>query len=447
MHLQAVSLMHGQRKVSESCNASGHLSGVASTRSIATLSALLSIILQVMLLSGAHNVTRRLILSLLKPLPHPRSMLTNRVWPPSRGAARAQIRHRSFTTCVRPPWLWWHVEGLCHEAVYHPCPDSLNTGAAKGQQEDPETPRPVIRLGRPKHGNVRLIVECFRPGVGGPQGLGSNNAKMPIHTLTFTVGRAFREPSRSCFAFFESRIAGAAWIEKGSPRGQARFPATARLPPMSGRPHRGQEWRRLDRGRLPPVSGLPPRGQGGPLSESALLPGLSGLLHRDREGSLMEGIYQGRLASYRQCPASMRGAGRAFSMRPSTTRVRPPSTGAAKGHKKTRKPKNRFPAGRPKRGRSADRRMLSRARFRPGVGGPRVWAPKTPKCLFLHCFTVGRAFLEPSRSVSHFSKVGSRGQRGSRRALHRGRQGFQPQPVYHPSPAALTGGRNGADWT
>ena len=40
---------------------------------------------------------------------------------------------------------------------------------------------------------------------------------------------------------------------------------------------------------------------------------------------------------------------------------------------------NRFPAGRPKRGRSADRRALSGARFRPGVGGS-----QTPKRQFFN---------------------------------------------------------------
>ena len=88
-------------------------------------------------------------------------------------------------------------------------------------------------------------------------------------------------------------------------------------------------------------------------------------------------------------------------------------------------PENRIPAGRPKRGRSADCRLRPGPRFRPGVGGPRASGRKRPKCLFLQCFAVGRAFLEPRGSVSCFWKTRSRGQcryesakRGGSEGLH-----------------------------
>ena len=68
------------------------------------------------------------------------------------------------------------------------------------------------------------------------------------------------------------------------------------------------------------------------------------------------------------------------------------------------------------RGRNPEKRDSSRASqtrsfgFRPGVGGSRALARKRPKCLFLQCFAVFRAFLQPSRSVSRFWKSQPRGQ-------------------------------------
>ena len=83
--------------------------------------------------------------------------------------------------------------------------------------------------------------------------------------------------------------------------------------------------------------------------------------------------------------------------------------------------------------------MRPGARFRPGVGGSRVSARKRPKCLFLQCFTVGRAFLQPSRSVSRFSKSQSRGQRQHESAKHGGSEGSHCEPVSRPCLASSTG--------
>ena len=58
-------------------------------------------------------------------------------------------------------------------------------------------------------------------------------------------------------------------------------------------------------------------------------------------------------------------------------------------------PENRIPAGRPKRGRSADRRMRPGARFRPGVGGVQGFGPKTAK---MPIFTVFRRRPSISRA-------------------------------------------------
>ena len=77
---------------------------------------------------------------------------------------------------------------------------------------------------------------------------------------------------------------------------------------------------------------------------------------------------------------------------------------APAGHGGPKPSKTGFRPGVPRR------RMLPGARFRPGVGGSRVSARKRPKCLFLQCFAVGRAFLEPGRSVSRFGKSQPRGQ-------------------------------------
>ena len=87
--------------------------------------------------------------------------------------------------------------------------------------------------------------------------------------------------------------------------------------------------------------------------------------------------------------------------------------------------KNGIPARAPNGGRSADRRMLSGARSRPAVGGPRVLASKRSKCLFLQCFGFSRAFLEPSRSVSLFFRSRSRGLCRPKSAERGGRTSFQ----------------------
>ena len=141
-------------------------------------------------------------------------------------------------------------------------------------------------------------------------------------------------------------------------------------------------------------------------------------LHHDFSATF---LYQGCLGTcrvYQPYPAST--TGRAFSMRPSTTRVRPTPTTAAKGQQED--PETQKPAGRPKRP-SADRRM------RPGAGSS-VSPQKRPKFLFLQCFTVGRAFLQPSRSVSRFSKSQSRGQRQHESAKQGGSEGSHCEPVY-----------------
>ena len=70
---------------------------------------------------------------------------------------------------------------------------------------------------------------------------------------------------------------------------------------------------------------------------------------------------------------------------------------------------NGGPAGRPKRALSTRRRIRPGARFRPGVGGSRARGPNRPKCLFLQCFAVGRAFLQPGRSVSCFFETSTAG--------------------------------------
>ena len=62
--------------------------------------------------------------------------------------------------------------------------------------------------------------------------------------------------------------------------------------------------------------------------------------------------------------------------------------------------------------------------FGPAWGGSRVSGRKRPKCLFLQRFAVGRAFLEPGRSVSRFSKPQSRGQRQYKSAKRGGSEGF-----------------------
>ena len=48
---------------------------------------------------------------------------------------------------------------------------------------------------------------------------------------------------------------------------------------------------------------------------------------------------------------------------------------------------------------------LNRAAGPFSVGGSRTSAQKRPKCLFLQCSAVGRAFLEPGRSVSRFCET------------------------------------------
>ena len=180
------------------------------------------------------------------------------------------------------------------------------------------------------------------------------------------------------------------------PRGQGGHPKSAVLPPASGFFHAGREG--LPKSAfLPRVSGLFPRGQGGRPSRPFCHP----------------------------CPGSSPVAGRAY----------------ARESREAETPENRIPAGRPKRARSADRRMRPGARFRPGVGGSRVSARKRPKCLFLQCFAVGRAFLQPSRSVSRFSKSQSRGQRQHESAKHGGREGSHCEPVYH-----LRASSTGAGW-
>ena len=90
---------------------------------------------------------------------------------------------------------------------------------------------------------------------------------------------------------------------------------------------------------------------------------------------------------------------------------------------KAETPQNRIPGTRPKRARSTRRRIRPGA-FSARRGGSRVSGQKRPKCLFLQCFAVGRAFLEPGRSVSRFSKPQSRGQCRFQTAKRGGSEGL-----------------------
>ena len=154
---------------------------------------------------------------------------------------------------------------------------------------------------------------------------------------------------------------------------------------------------------------LLPWGQGGRLPKSALLPGSEGtrgvpISHPCLASSTVSGFFHGGQGG--RLPKSAfshpfwplpRGQGG----RPSKPFCHPCPVF--------------FPAG--------------RGGLRPGVGAS---ARKRPKCLFLQCFTVGRAFLQPSRSVSRFSKSQSRGQRQHESAKHGGSEGSHCEPVYHP---------------